>query len=245
VIGKSAPKASKHVIWDNISTQVSNNWSQFSLIGDELELLTSAKKDITRTTNELENKPDLANEIIKFLNNRTKEKLKDLNVIDRTNIVIDSKKVLTKRRLMKNVENKLHEMIGEVASFKRIFTDLIKIGLPLPWDGNGYIQTQNKYQELLENKRNDDSRFEKLEGVLKGQDVLEMLAGDFEILHNIRVIFKNLPQPSYERYTNMDELVRNMNKTEYPMGKTWNHMCQFSKIPFARQGESSGTRPNA
>jgi hypothetical protein len=96
-----------------------------------LKLLTSAKKDITRTTNELENKPDLANEIIKFLNNMTKEQLKDLNVTDRTNIVIDAKKVLAKRRLMQNVENILHEMTWEVASFKRIFTNLINLGLPL------------------------------------------------------------------------------------------------------------------
>jgi hypothetical protein len=72
-----------------------------------------------------------------------------------------------------------------------------------------------------------------------------MIARDFEKLHNLRVIFKSMPQPSYERYTNMDELVRNMNKTEYPMEKTWKHMCQFSKIPLARQVESSGTRPKS
>jgi hypothetical protein len=60
----------------------------------------------------------LANDIIKFLNNRTKEQLKDINVNDRTNIIIDAKKVLTKRRLMQNVENRLHEMTGEVASSK-------------------------------------------------------------------------------------------------------------------------------
>jgi chromosome segregation ATPase len=81
VIGKSTLKETKHVIWDSISTLISDNWSHFSLIGDELELLTSTKKDITKTTNELENKPDLANDIIKFLNNRTKEQLKDLNLM--------------------------------------------------------------------------------------------------------------------------------------------------------------------
>jgi hypothetical protein len=33
------------------------------------------------------------------------------------------------RRIMKNVENKFHEMIGEVASFKRIFTKILKLGM--------------------------------------------------------------------------------------------------------------------
>jgi hypothetical protein len=90
---------------------------------------------------------------------------------------------------------------------------------PLGWEWRH--TPQNKYQELLEKRRNNDNKFDKLQGLLLGQDVLEMLAGDFEILHSLKGIFKNLPQPSYERYTNLDELVRNMNKTEYPMGKVW------------------------
>jgi hypothetical protein len=48
---------------------------------------------------------------------------------------------------MQNFENGLHEMTGEVGSFKRIFTKLLKLGLPPLWDGNGDILPQNKYQK--------------------------------------------------------------------------------------------------
>jgi hypothetical protein len=73
-----------------------------------MELLKSTKKEIVRITIELENKLDMANNIIKLLNSRTKEQLKDLEVCDRTNIIIDAKRVLTKRRLMQNIEGRMH-----------------------------------------------------------------------------------------------------------------------------------------
>jgi hypothetical protein len=60
---------------------------------------------------------------------------------------------------------------------------------------------------MLEDKRNVDNRFKQLEGILKGKYVMDMLDGDFELLNNLKVIFRNLPQPSYERYTNLYEIL--------------------------------------
>jgi hypothetical protein len=39
---------------------------------------------------------------------------------------------------------------------------------------------------MLEQSRNNDSRFDKLQGFLLGWDVLEMMAGDFEIVHSLK-----------------------------------------------------------
>jgi hypothetical protein len=50
----------------------------------------------------------------------------------------------------------MKEMGGDVSTFKAIFKDLIILGLPLPWDGNGDIYSKQRYAELLEHKRNDD-----------------------------------------------------------------------------------------
>jgi hypothetical protein len=84
--------------------------------------------------------------------------------------------------------------------------------VPSFWDGNKQLYSQKSYQKLLDDRRNDESRFEQLEGTLKGKDVMDMLDGDFDLLHNLKIIFRNLTHPSYERYTNLDELVRNLNK---------------------------------
>jgi hypothetical protein len=52
-----------------------------------------------------------------------------------------------------------------------------------------------------------------------------MLDGDFALLYTLKMIFNNLPQPSYKRYIDLDEVTRNLNKQEYPMGKVWKNMC--------------------
>jgi hypothetical protein len=78
---------------------------------------------------------------------------------------------------------------------------------------------------------------------LKGQDVEELLAGDFELLHNAKMVFRKLKPSVYEQYTNLDEEVINLNDHKYPMGKDWKMLCQFAKLPLGRQGELSGTCP--
>jgi hypothetical protein len=40
VTGRSTMKGAKHIIWDNIATTIFKNWSYFSLVQDELELVT-------------------------------------------------------------------------------------------------------------------------------------------------------------------------------------------------------------
>jgi hypothetical protein len=180
----------------------------------------------------LEGKPEKASDLIKFLNSRSKEELKDINIEDRTSLIMDAKKVLAKRKLMQNTKHKVHELTGEIVAFKKKFSEVVSFGLPNLWDGNGDLYLQKNYHKLLDNRRNDDSRFSQLEGPLKGQDVMDMLAGDFTLLYTLKMIFKNLPPPSYERFTDLDELKRNLNQLEYPMGKVWKKMCQYLKYNF-------------
>jgi hypothetical protein len=101
----------------------------------------------------------------------------------------------------------MEQMEDDGSSFKIIFNDFIILGLPPPWEGNEDIHSQQRYSKILEHKINDDKWFDKLIGVLLGQDIMELLAGDFEILHQLKGVFKHIPQPSYERYSNIDEMV--------------------------------------
>jgi hypothetical protein len=57
---------------------------------------------------------DMDNDNVLFLNGRTKPELKDLNVINRTIIFMDAKRVLTKKRLLQNDENKSHQLVGKL-----------------------------------------------------------------------------------------------------------------------------------
>jgi hypothetical protein len=102
VIRRPSMKVDKHIIWDDIANTILKNWFYFTLVQDEIDLITVVVKDIKGIKNELENKLDLTTNIIKFLNNRTKEELKDLQVSDKTSIVMDVKRVTTKRILLQN-----------------------------------------------------------------------------------------------------------------------------------------------
>ena len=51
--------------------------------------------------------PTQANEIIKFLNSKTKEEMEEMKIEDRTETILKVKRVLTKRGLMLHLEEKV------------------------------------------------------------------------------------------------------------------------------------------
>jgi hypothetical protein len=122
----------------------------------------------------------------------------------------------------------------EMPTFNNIFSNVIKHGLPSFWNANGDLYPIKNYQNLLEDRRNSDNKFENLDGTLKGRDLVELLATYFELLHNMKMIFRKLPPPVYEKYTNLDEAVRNLNDHKYLMGKYWKKLCQFDKLSLGR-----------
>jgi len=54
--------------------------------------------------------PEEANKIIHFLNTRNKEQLEELAINDRTKTILETKRVLTKKTLMQNLERRCHDM---------------------------------------------------------------------------------------------------------------------------------------
>jgi hypothetical protein len=64
-----------------------------------------------------------------------------------------------------------------------------------------------------------------------------MLAGDFTLLHTLKLIFKNISPPSYETFTDLDEMSRNLKKIEYIMDNVWKKMCRYLKVQIPRQSQ--------
>jgi hypothetical protein len=110
----------------------------------------------------LSDKPKVDEELIKFMNNRSKE-LNILNIEYRTSLVMEAKKVLAMKQPMQSIERKVHELTREIYSFKKIFKEVISFGLSGLWDGVRDLYPEKNYKKRLDKKRNDDSRFTKLE----------------------------------------------------------------------------------
>jgi hypothetical protein len=107
----------------------------------------------------------------------------------------------------------------EISTFKNIFSDIVKHGLPSFWNANGDLYPMNNYHKILQDMRNSDNKFKNLDGTLKGKYVVELLAGNFELLHNLKMIFRKLPPPVYEQHTDLDKAVIILNDHKYQMGK--------------------------
>jgi hypothetical protein len=111
---------------------------------EEYELIFEVVKEIKIIAIELEDKPELTYDLIKFLNIRSKD-LKSLNIEDITNLIMEAKKVLVKNQLMQNIEHKVYELIMETTTFKKIFKEVISYGFPNLWDGAEDLYTEKNY----------------------------------------------------------------------------------------------------
>jgi hypothetical protein len=77
---------------------------------EQNELVQKSKQTIEKIRVELGEMPAQANDIIKFLNYKTREELEELNIEDKTKTILEVKRVLTKRGLMLQLEEKVQIM---------------------------------------------------------------------------------------------------------------------------------------
>jgi ElaB/YqjD/DUF883 family membrane-anchored ribosome-binding protein len=88
---------------------------------DQHDLVLKSRQAIDRIRRELGEIPSTANEIINFLNSKTKEELENLKFEDITETILEVKRVLMKRGLMLQLEEKAQNMDIE---FQRFFNKL-------------------------------------------------------------------------------------------------------------------------
>ena len=100
----------KEILWTNIIDSINDVWPSIQVIFEQTELVKVATKAILKTMEELGDKPEEANQLITFLNSRNKYQLDELEIEDKIGTIIEIKKVLTKRKLMLNLEKKCHSI---------------------------------------------------------------------------------------------------------------------------------------
>ena len=80
----------------DISKSINKIWPMVQIMFEQHELVLRSRKVIDKIKGELGEIPTEANEIIKFLNSKTREELEDLEVEDRIETILKVKRVLTK-----------------------------------------------------------------------------------------------------------------------------------------------------
>jgi hypothetical protein len=69
-----------------------------------------AREEIGKIREDLGERPAKATELIKFLNSKNKQELEAMEIEDRTKTILEVKKVMTKKGLMMQLEEKVEVM---------------------------------------------------------------------------------------------------------------------------------------
>lgn len=93
--GKNCLVEDKHILWDEIVTKISKFWNHLVVLQDEQILACHTEHDINKPCNELSDKPLIVDSVITFLNSRSKNDLKEMNINDGIEIIMEASKLHT------------------------------------------------------------------------------------------------------------------------------------------------------
>jgi hypothetical protein len=116
VAGKTLAEV-RESVWTDITKSMNEIWPMIQIMFEQNELVQRSKHAIEKIRSELGEMATQANEIIKFLNSKTREELEELKIEDRAETILEVKRVLTKRGLMLQLEEKVQVMDLGVKSF--------------------------------------------------------------------------------------------------------------------------------
>jgi len=91
----------------DITKSINEIWPMVQIMFKQDELVQRRKQTIEKIRGEFGEMLVEATEIIKFLNSKTREELEELRIEDRTETILEVKRVLTKRGLMIQLEEKV------------------------------------------------------------------------------------------------------------------------------------------
>jgi DNA repair exonuclease SbcCD ATPase subunit len=224
VAGKTLAEVKENV-WIDITKSINKIWPMIQIMFEHNELVQRSKQAIEKIRVELGDRPTQANDIIKFLNSKTREELEELKIEDRTETILEVKRVLTKRGLMLQLEEKVQTMDLGVHKFFSKIEALQKKGLPGLKVINDKLMTLPDYKKRLSEVSKDSSKFVGIQGSITGKACLDALQLDISIQHEIRYIF--LTKPTFAKYTEMDEVYRRLLKVIVPSHLRWEELCDL------------------
>jgi hypothetical protein len=169
--GKPYLLGAKHIIWDEIISEVGKIWDYFKIIDDEILLIDEENGTKNKSFHELGTRPQLATQMIKFLNLSSKETLENKGIKDRTAMVMKTEKVFTKRNLIQQAQNKCIMVKRNIESFTNKFENLVKMGLPSAWDDKGKFFSYENYKKKIFIAREKEDKFQGTVGTLRGQSL--------------------------------------------------------------------------
>ena len=192
------------------------------VIFEQTELIKIATEAIQKVKEDLGDKPKDSNRLIHFLNNKNRYELQELNTEDRTETILEVKKVLSKRNLMLKLEEKCHIMQIAIDRFMAKFQILRKKGLPSPLVINDKLMTQLDYDNRLKQLAKEQVSTSSIKTLTSGKVLYNTFQNLFFLEHEVKHLF--LTKPNFAKYTEADEIYKRMVNVKLPNVEWWEKM---------------------
>jgi len=183
----------KEQLWANIIDSVNDIWPSIQVIFEQIDLMKMATEAIQRVKEELGEIPEEATRIIQFLNSKNKYELQELEIEDRTKTILEVRKVLSKRNLMQNLEDKCQNMQVAIDRFMAKFQILREKGLPNPLVINDKLTTQEDYNKKIREVAKDQVNTSSIKALPTGKVLYQTFENLFYLQHEVKYLFINKP----------------------------------------------------
>ena len=166
-------------------------------------------------------KPVQAQRATNFLNSQSKIQLQFARIQDREDLIMQAKKYIVKESLAKEVLVKENFLKVRLDQFKQAFEFLFDNGLSNFWNEEGIMIPEEDYLSLWNQKKNDTSLIDRIDPIIKGNHIYEVLDKDFCLYYETRRIISNMAPPSYNLFSDLDVVNRYLLVVAFPSSSVW------------------------
>ena len=80
---------------------------------------------------------------------------------------------------------------------------------------------EGDYLSFWQQRRNDTTSIDQLDPIIKGIHIYDLLDKEFCLYYKVRRIISNLPPPSYNLYSDLDVVNRDLLAMSFPTNSIW------------------------
>jgi hypothetical protein len=217
VIGQKVLQETKKIIWDDVIQKADDLRPYLNFIVDKETVVNLAKKAVALANEKLNKKPsDYAENAVEFLSGLSEEQADTTGIKDRVSTIIWAKRIINKHQQVKITQFGIDILSNQLRLFKEAFDPLFKKGLPIFWEENGTMLSNEEYKFKLWDCRVNQEDFARMDQPLTGQIVAEKLTRDFELASMFRGARTLHVGYSYREHTELRVLITELATLDLP-----------------------------
>ena len=105
--------------------------------------------------------------------------------------------------------------------FMHVFKNLFDNEFPSFWSEEGVMIAEGDYLSLWQQRRNDTTSIDQLDPIIKGIYIYDVLDKEFCLYYEVRRIISSFPPPSYNLYSDLDVINRDLLAMAFPSISFW------------------------